>query len=187
LFIAVCVLVDGFAFSVAERAEELRRLSSEETGGPGGVVAGGASGCGAADVMKVLEGVFEAVPKPRPKVDSVSLTDLLKEEWFWPREEFWPPHAAVRELKHRIQALEKTGAAMPFVVVDLRKFLPAWCPETLPVLIDSESGRITTKESYSKGIRPMQWLWAWDAYALAAVGLGQVQGFFPRMSCSHFD
>ena len=125
-------------------------------------------------VMKALEGVLDAVPKKRQKVEDLSLGDLLWEQDLWPSESFWPPHAAVRELKHRVQTLEKAGAARPFVCVDLRRFLPAWCPDTIPVLIDEETGRISSKDSGDKRIHPVQWSWAWDAYAMAAAALGQV-------------
>ena len=48
----------------------------------------------------------------------------------------------------------------------------------MPVLIDSEAGKITSKEAKENAhgrIRAMQWMWAWDAYALAAAGLSQVR------------
>ena len=87
----------------------------------------------------------------------------------------------MRELATKIKAKAKTcGQKNPWVSPELRKFLPAYCPDFTSVALEG-SFLAVTPEGGSKSERrlePAAWSLAWDTYALAAAALKQV-----RLAC----
>eukprot|EP00973_Karenia_brevis_P027297 3763641-Karenia_brevis.AAC.1 len=110
----------------------------------------------------------------------------------WIPDEAWPPSQAVNQLAGKLKALTNKGQDKPFVFVDLKKFLPAFCPDykvvcteddsantglgKLTRLLDGDAKEETQAKDKKKDLKlslPF-WMLAWDSYAIAAAILGQL-------------
>lgn len=114
----------------------------------------------------------------------------------------WPPANACRELLRKVLELEKNGVKRPFVVADLKKFLPSWCPESVPVLetdagdcdglpdkykavqgkgnkrrcsVFVRGGRSYIVVGFLRRLELLPWTIAWDSYAVAAAMTRQLE------------
>lgn len=89
--------------------------------------------------------------------------------------DFWPQLNAVREL------MSQKGK--PFVCADLRKFLPKYCPEFTPVVLD-DNGAVdhsaTSRGPAKRVLEYSTWQMSWDTHALALAVAGQL-GFSDAM------
>lgn len=108
------------------------------------------------------------------KVDLAAKLEALGLDRHFPHE-MWPDVPAVRELATKIRARKKSGELAPFVFADLKKFLPAFCPEFVKVKITDtmQLGEEAQPKEAKWRLEVTQWLWAWDAYALGAAAVGQ--------------
>eukprot|EP00973_Karenia_brevis_P044147 6116800-Karenia_brevis.AAC.1 len=52
--------------------------------------------------------------------------------------EAWPPISAVEELAMKIKKTEKSRGVACFVFADIKKFLPAYCPDFVSVASNAQ-------------------------------------------------
>ena len=99
----------------------------------------------------------------------------------------WPPMGAVRELNTKIKNLVKAGFTNAFVDSDLKKFLPPFYADHVPVLLETDGstgvdGEELAKQPKSK--RPLDlasWQVAWDRFGNSSCVLKLcVSGFSVR-------
>ena len=98
---------------------------------------------------------------------NVSLRDLPAD--------LWPRPSAVNQLATEAAKQKKKGATTPFVYADVKKFVPEWATGAEGYQGESgsdEDARATRKRT--KNTLPMlQWVAAYDSYAVAAAIAGQ--------------
>lgn len=89
---------------------------------------------------------------------------------------------AVRKLATKAKTRTDRGEPCPYVYVEIKEFLPAFCPEVVAVVLednpafDNQAGVTPCAQAQRAiGRRPELHIWemGWDAYALAAAVVRQ--------------
>jgi hypothetical protein len=145
---------------------------------------------GSAAVDTALAKIAELVPKPEEKltVDIGATLEQVNMKGLNP--DVWPRPAAVNALATDGAKQKKTGIAHPYVLADLRKFVPLWMAtdKELEDQGDEESAKeqgstavaeltkafglpVSKKKNHAMSIS--HWSAAFDAYALAAASVKQ--------------
>jgi hypothetical protein len=136
--------------------------------------------------------LMRAIKKDNPKVH-VNVADRLKETSLTGLpQSCWPLGAATDALATEVSQLVKHGVVKPFVLADLRKFVPSWCadlqngskqfsedyaPDGNSDCLRELAKAIKERESNSKPKRLLsifQWGIAFDRYAIAASATNQM-------------
>ena len=76
----------------------------------------------------------------------------------------------------KLNEYTKRHEPVPFLMADLKKFLPPFCPEHVAVTLEAsvDSGGAARPKELARKLEFPSWLVAWDRYSLAATILDQM-------------
>ena len=139
-----------------------------------------------------MQTLMKALKKDNPKVH-VNVAERLKETSLDSLPQTcWPPGVVTDALATEASQLQKLGVVKPFVFVDLRKYVPAWCADVQTGAQDFLEHRAhdadgdsmlqlaKVLENRNEATKPkrllsiFQWGIAFDRYAVAAAAANQM-------------